>query len=645
MRYRKLSVWSLLCLFWLGSCRSPENRPKADSEFKMALRLWPDYHNDSLLQMQLLQALDRYPGVWDEVWLNMEFETLSEETHRKSARTMAAAAERLRERGIGVSVEGITIGHGDDFESGQDNSELKPAWGTMVDAWGNRGLTSHCPRQKAFHDYLSRVYTLYAEACRPDCVWLDDDLRITNHAPVRQLCFCDTCLTLFNRRYGGRWTRETLADALNRNEGQGTLRRQWIEFSQESLAEVARTIARSVHRVSPATRMGLEHANFHRELMEGRDWNPTFRAMEEETGLPPASRPGSGFYNDHEPRGMLQKGYDMARQIRRLPPSVREIAAEVEGYRHCATGKSAHGLCVESQLYLAMGATQLSYAIVCSASEPMEWYADNYFKALAAWRPFYEKYVAFNRGTKPGGIDPYVSSDHVLRDMERGEPAFAWTTTGAGDEMFGMSVLGLPFCPDSDRASVLMMDAMAVEGLAEEEAVRLFRTRGILLDQEAWEWVTRRRLDTLLVQRPAPDGLSGVRCMQSGAGGRTAVIPSYSGDVSNARRLGLLHIADWLSARRLPVIMETMAQAVVVPRVDSAGNLRSVTLLNCSISEQGPIRLRLRGCGPETSPIFVWRKAGEKDTVLRPRYEGTDTIVQIPPLEGWNVGWLAVEEG
>ena len=32
-----------------------------------------------------------------------------------------------------------------------------------------------------------------------------------------------------------------------------------------------------------------------------------------------------------------------------------------------ATGKSPHGLCVESMFYLAMGATQLSYAIICAA--------------------------------------------------------------------------------------------------------------------------------------------------------------------------------------------------------------------------------------------------------------------------------------
>lgn len=637
---------TFLCLLGgllLTSCRPSPAVAPADSEFKTILRLWPDHHKDTLLLEELLEAVAKYPDACDEVWFCMEFETLSEEAHRQSARAMKRAAERMRGLGVEVSVQGITIGHGDDFESGTENDALKPTWGTMVDAWGRRAQTGHCPRQKAFLDYLSRVYGMYAEACRPACVWLDDDLRITHHAPARSICFCDTCLTAFNARHGSEWTRESLAQALDRNEGNGALRRAWIAFSQESLAGVARTVARSVHNVSPTTRMGLQHANFHRQLEEGQDWNPIFDAMEEETGLAPASRPGNGFYNDHAPREMLSKAYDMARQIRRLKPSVREIAAEVEGYRHCATGKSARGLCVESHLYLAMGATQLSYAILCAASEPMEWYADNYLKALSQWRPYLEEYAAFNRGTEPGGIDPYISPLHALRDMEAGEPSWGWSSTGAGDYAFGLLPLGLPLCPDGHRSSVLMMDALAVEGLGRDEAVRLFRTRGILLDGAAWEWVRRRRIDTLLQEIPVPDGLSALRCLRSGGGSRIAVVPAYNADRSNAQRLDLLRIADWAAQESLPVLMETMAQAVLVPRVDSAGRLRSVMLLNCSISPQDSIRLRLRGCAPESKPVFVWKQAGRKDERLPARFDGTDALVVVPLPEGWNTGWLAVE--
>ena len=642
VRHTKFFTTVFLGILLFVSCNnSKQSIDPAASNFKMILRLWPEHHKDTILRDELLKAIHAYPNTFEEVWLCAEFETISMDAHRKSAAAMAVTAQKMRNLGITPSIQAITLGHGDNFESGAE--ELIPAeWGTITDINGVATRASHCPRQPKYHEYLEEMYALYAGCCQPAIVWLDDDLRVTHHWPARQLCFCDTCIRQFNEQYGGRWNRETLAQALDENKDKGAVREQWIAFSQESLASVARTISRSVHRVSPKTRMGLQHANFHRELLEGRDWNPIFKAMKEETGLTPASRPGNGFYNDHAPREMVMKGYDMSRQIRRLDPDIKEIAAEIEGYRHYASGKSPHGLCVESLLYLSMGATQLSYAIVCSASEPMEWYADNYFKKLQEWRPFYEEYARFNEGTEPGGLDPYISLDQVIREKIPGEISFAWITTGANDPVLSLSFLGIPFCPDGNHPSALILDTEAVNGLTKEEATYLFQHRGILLDAPAWECAQSLGLDTLLTAIPAPGELTNVSCYLSQQGGRIAVIPSFDGSISAMQRLNLLHIADWTASNRIPVIMETMAQAVIVPRVDNKGKIRSVTLLNCSISEQPETQLRLRGCDSKKNQKFVWKKAGQPDVSLHPHYDGNDAIIQIPQLEGWNIGWLAI---
>lgn len=293
----------------------------------MIVRLWPDHHQGQRAQRRAASGAEEVSGLCDEVWLCMEFETFSKEAHKESARAMAVAAERLRNAGIGVSIQGITLGHGDDFESGAARPHPELTWGNIVDARNVRTVTSSCPRQQAFHDYLGETYALYAGLCRPSCVWLDDDLRVTYHAPARQLCFCDTCLSLFNRQHGEHWTRETLVEALDRNEGEGRLRRQWISFCQQSLAEVARTVARAVHEVSPGTRMGLQHANFHRELMEGRDWNPTLDALEEETGLAPGFPAGKRILRRSRPQRHAAQG------IRHGPPDPPSEAVRARNSR------------------------------------------------------------------------------------------------------------------------------------------------------------------------------------------------------------------------------------------------------------------------------------------------------------------------
>ncbi len=610
---------------------------KPQSDFKMLLRLWPHHHTNDSLKNELLKALQAYPGLWDEAWFCMEINTLDKNKHTHSAHKMAHAASELRKMGIGTSIQGITLGHGDTFAL--NSSELEPKdWTTIVNNAGEATRMGNCPRQEGFLAYIEQTYGEYAAACKPITVWFDDDLRITNHWPARMLCFCDTCIGLFNRENGSHYDRATLLEALEENAGNGAVRRKWIRFCQESLALVARRATRGIHTASPSTIVGLQHANFHRELLEGYDWQPIFDAIRQETGTAPTSRPGNGFYDDHEPRGMILKALDMARQIRRLPADVYQIAAEVEGFPHRATAKSPHGLCVESQLYLAMGVTQLSYAIICSAVEPMKWYADNYFKQLSRWRAFYERFAAFNKGTEPGGLDPYISRDHVLRQKEDGEQLYAWFTTNANDGIEKIATLGMPFTPDGHYSTALFMDAEAIRGLGETEGHELFEGKNILLDMGAWERACKRDFNKTL--HPVESSISTVSCYESNKGARIAVVGSYNTEITNSERRLLLEAADWCSKGKLPVISENTPQLMVVPRISADGNLRSVTLLNCTISECENIKLRLRGC--PTGKKCVWRKANEKDKTLKQTRNGSDIIVTVPQIEGWNIGYIAI---
>ena len=633
---RKLLCFAFV-LATMVSCGGNAESSSFDSNFRMHLRLWPAHHTDTELRDDLVGALKEYKGVFDEVWLCTEFETLSMPTHRASAKMMGDASRVLSELGIDVSFQGISIGHGDNFESGAD--ELRPTdWTTIIDAFGNRTQMSHCPRQKAFLDYISEYYATYAKECNPRVVWIDDDLRVTSHHPARMLCFCDTCIAEFNKQYGYNWTTETLKTALDNNYGNGELRQQWIAFSQESLALVAEAVAKGVHSVSPSSRVGIQQVNFHRELLEGRDWNKSYAAIERVTGLEAASRPGNGFYDDDSPHGMIGKAYDMARQVRRLTPSVKEIAAEVEGYRHYATGKSPQGLCTESMLYLAMGVTQLSYAIICSASEPMEWYADNYFRFLQRWRPMCEEYAAFNIGTEPGGVDAYISR----RVVERNAPGWGWIATNAGDVATGISTLGVPLCPDGNYPVALLIDAPSAYGMPVEELKKLLNEGRVVLDFAAWNYACHIGLNVELKAVDVADvELAGAAFYEGSAGGKVAVIPAYTTNISNAERLAMTRAIDWASGGRLPVVMESMAQAVVVPRVDSEGALRSVAVLNTTISEQPATTLRLRGCSD--AKRFVWHSVGERDRKLSYKHDGDDVIITIPSQHGWFMGWLSVE--
>ena len=632
----KHSIWLVLATICLCACSSPSTKQHTDDVFRMHLRLWPDYHNNVELRDELTSALTRHNGLFDEAWLCMEMETIDPQAHQRSANNMALAAEALRKIGVDASVQGISLGHGDSF--GQQSSAFDPVdWGAARGVYGEKCQSTHCPRQPEFLAYIEKTYETYARACQPRTVWIDDDLRITNHSPARMICCCEECLATFNNTYGYHYTQSTLMAALDSAEND-TLRSQWIEFSQQSLAMVAAAISRGVKRGSPSSQVGLQHTGFHRELMEGWDWNKIFDSIEQVTGKAPTSRPGHGFYNDHAPRGMLTKAYDIARQVRRLNPNIEEITCEIEGYQHWATGKSPHGLCIESMLYLAAGSTQLSYAIICSAAEPMEWYSANYFEMLSRWRTTFEEYASFNKGTALGGLDPYVSRNAVLRSADN----FGWITSSAGDTALGIAPLGVPYAPDATNAVGYVIDAASAQAIPTDEMKRLLDKGGVIFDQAAWDIVTSKGLGTEFTKADNATQSVWVKSMENASQSRCVVIKSFTQDVSNAQRVEILHAMDWATGSRLPVIVESMAQAVVMPRVDSENNLRSVLLLNCSISEQmSATTLRLRGCRKDAR--LVWHHQGEKAKSLKYKVEGDDLVVEIPPLKGWYAGWLSVE--
>ena len=623
-------------------------RTKGDTTlFRMMVRLWPAHHTDPDLSKDLLDALDEY-RFCDEVWLCGEMPaTQALSFHEASAQSMAPMAEKLRKAGIIPSLQVAVLGHGDGaVVLGPDGSERDSTihWGTMVGPNGEQTLTVNCPRQDAYLDYIGKSVVPYVLASRPYSLYLDDDLRMTQHPPAMQGCFCDTCISLFNRQHGYSFDRTTLVSALEANAEDGVLRRRWIAFGQESLAGVARAIAREVHRVSPETRVGLQHNYFHHNMLEGWDWIPILEAVKEETGHVAPVRPGELFYSDAAPRGMLRKGLEIAREIRRLPGDIVEIAPEIEGYQHKATGKSAGGICLETMYYLSMGATQMSYALICSAQEPMEWYASHYFKALSRLKPFAAEYAEFNLGTMPAGIDPYMSPDLCIRDARPGDAPWAWTYTSAGNTAFELAPLGLPFAPEDPCSNVLLLDAECAAGMREEALALLLTQKNIVMDTHTWDMLSHQGLMSQY-QCMSQDGESIIR-WETSKGRKIAVVPIFSADINGKEQTALAQAFDWASGRKLPALLESVAQVALVPRTDAQGRLRSVSLLSCSLSEEEHLHLRLRpGCleGEKLPKRFTWKRPGHKDVRLKSVVEGKDVLVDIPELGAWEFGWIAVE--
>ena len=381
------------------------------------------------------------------------------------------------------------------------------------------------------------------------------------------------------------------------------------------------------------------------------------------------------FADDHDPRGMVGSALLFAAGGAQSP-------VLVGNGRHCASGKSAQGLCVESMLYLAYGANGLEYDLLGYGHEPVAWYANTYMSDLAVWRPFYLAYVRFNADTKPGGILPFCGKS--------GKPDLSSTLRAAN----ALAPAGLPMCPGSPWPVCYILNAEAVESMSavdiqrvlsgsvmldggavarlqargygaamqltartrEPDVSEVFTDDALNLNHVGYVWQPESSKEDTYALFPSNEAARVIgRYQHAGGamaeaasvltetpgGGRIAAFgfAGFGAEVSAARRRQLLLAADWVAQERLPVFVETVSQAVVVPRVTMAGDLRSVTVLNAMIDTQQPLTLRLRGCQKDLE-MAEWVTAKDKPVTVSVRWEGKDALVTLPAIGPWQIGWL-----
>lgn len=103
---------------------------------------------------------------------------------------------------------------------------------------------------------------------------------------------------------------------------------------------------------------------------------------------------------------------------------------------------------------------------------------------------------------------------------------------------------------------------------------------------------------------------------------------------------GWAQLADAVSGGRMPAVALDAIQAFVMPRIDEKGELRTLAVVNTTIGRSEPTRFRLRGVAPSVTRA-TWWALDEKPQSVEIAHEGGDAIVVIPPVGGWNGGYLS----
>ncbi|MBQ9545241.1 MAG: hypothetical protein IJV00_08955, partial [Clostridia bacterium] len=381
-------------------------------------RLGSNTQKDPAFIDSFIRAVKAHPGCCDEVWLATDYGFPKPQTHRRAAGILAVQAKKLREAGLRVSLQlSNTIGHGE-YMSALDCTGLVYEGSPVGHLVGHDGVSADycfCWNDRFFRDYTVFALREYVRLIRPYAVWIDDDLRMTNHSPVRFGCFCPKCMEKFNSLWGSSFTRESLVKEFETGDPEWKLR--FTRFLRDGVADFVKEIGAMLHEEAPDCILSCQHG--WRIGYEGHDNVFVTDAILESTGRAPGSRPGGGCYNDHNPSAFVEKLEWIDFQNRVAPDYVTDFRPEIESTPDVVYGKSIGGTCFETSLYLAGGNNAMSYAVLMNDYEPMEWFG-KMFAAFAAHRPYWERLSKNALSTRAAGWNLVIADEG--RPVEPGFP-------------------------------------------------------------------------------------------------------------------------------------------------------------------------------------------------------------------------------
>ncbi|MEO6846753.1 MAG: hypothetical protein ABI254_05815, partial [Chthoniobacterales bacterium] len=160
--------------------------------------------------------------------------------------------ERLASSGVkaGILIQSL-IDHGERFQP------LSPvSFQRIVGFDGAEVRACFCPLDKGFLDYTRDMVTLFSKT-NPDFLFIDDDVRLENHAPVRWACACPLHVEHFNQHANRHDSREEIFEAMKGDDSLGfTVRKAWQDSGRESILALMRTIREAIDSVDPTIRCG-----------------------------------------------------------------------------------------------------------------------------------------------------------------------------------------------------------------------------------------------------------------------------------------------------------------------------------------------------------------------------------------------------
>ena len=380
-----------------------------------------------------------------------------------------------------------------------------------VDQFGASSQGCACPIDDVFRKQSGERLRLWAET-KPDVIWIDDDFRLHNHGtPTLALsegknayndfyCFCDKHVSRFNRENGTNYTREEIVAEIVKAGKPSAIRKKYFDFLNRTMTETAEWIEKTVHSVSPDTRIALMTSCPDVHTAEGRKWKDILTALCGKYS--PVIRPHFGPYRENSPCDFIgcYKMLDQSMaQIRETYDGKIDFCPEVENTRYTAWAKSAAATAFQLRLSAFMGCKDITLALYdldggALSDEPL------YEKMLIREKKRLDKLVSFNLGdAERVGVSIPTSCDsaenYVLKEGEGYEKLGGYSRV-VENYLLRAAIpckyeSAYKYSDDYRSSGVVALDGYSAGFLSDGQLVNIFKG-GVFLDGSALETLLNR---------------------------------------------------------------------------------------------------------------------------------------------------------
>lgn len=208
----------------------------------------------------------------------------------------------------------------------------------MRDIDGLEATLCVCPACGHWLKYIADLYANYASV-HPFCIWVEDDFRFHNHAPLRWGgCFCADHMQRFAKIAGQEMRPEELVRFILEPGEPHPYRILWLNICRSDLLVASKAIGDAVEVVAPESRIGLMSSLPQVHAAEGRDWMGILNNFAR--GTPPVLRIHLPAYSEIAPSVYMQAFNQVSMLNRAFLSDEVEIYPELENFPYSLHTKS-----------------------------------------------------------------------------------------------------------------------------------------------------------------------------------------------------------------------------------------------------------------------------------------------------------------